>query len=259
MVVQLEYTFEQQQLRDTARSFLATTADDAVLRGMSGLGLLGLTVPERMGGSGAGMVDLAVVAGEVGRALTAAPFLPSTVISTLMLADLEGERARQLIAGLVEGEIVATVPWHFADSSASSEVRIDSDGILAGGVQHVPEATSADILLLDALDGPGRVLLSVDLSDPSVHIETLNPFDISEPLHTITLDGVRATVLSDDPGRVRRQMLGKLQAVVASELAGIGFAVLDSAIDYAKSRKQFGRAIGSFQAVKHLLADAHIE
>jgi alkylation response protein AidB-like acyl-CoA dehydrogenase len=262
-----EFNEDQELLRASVRRFLAERAaisyvrgllddergtTDEVWSGLAELGVTGLLAPETYGGAGGGMVDVAVVLEELGRAVHPGPFASSAVgvVSLVHLAGSDDDRA-ELLPGLASGEIVATVAMDEAD------VRADDEQRLTGKQTHVPDALAADIVLVTATGPDGkRGVFVVDRDGPAV---TVTP--------TPTVDGTRkfaALEFADAPARRLgaddvTSALGETadRMVVAAVVDGVGAAsrALEMAVDYAKERRQFDRPIGSFQAVQHLCAD----
>jgi alkylation response protein AidB-like acyl-CoA dehydrogenase len=246
--MRLAYTDEQLQLREALAEMLAADTDDA-LPMLSEMGVLGLPVSEELDGAGAGLVELGLVAGELARGLSPSAFVPSAVVATLVLAECEG--GESALRRIVTGVETATVPWSLVDA--------DARPLLGDGgpvtLENVPFASTSDRIVV-ALDGAG--IVSADLRADGVVIEELEALDPTEPLFRVTLDLSVADVVASDASAVLARALPRIAAVVAAELVACGEGVLRTAVEYATVRTQFGRAIGSFQAVKHMLADAHI-
>ncbi|HEY3096457.1 MAG TPA: acyl-CoA dehydrogenase family protein [Acidimicrobiia bacterium] len=262
-----EFSDDQELLRASVRRFLAEQAPIAYVRalrddergttddvwtGLAELGVTGLLAPEEYGGAAGGMVDMAVVLEELGRAVHPGPFASSAVgaVSVVTLAGSDDDRA-ELLPGLASGETVATVALDEADVRANGERR------LTGKETHLSDAFAADIIFVSATGPDGeRGVFVVDRDGPGV---TVTP--------TPTVDGTRkfaALELVDAPAR--RIGAGDAtdavaetadRVVAAAVVDGVGAAsrALEMAVDYAKEREQFDRPIGSFQAVQHLCAD----
>lgn len=222
-----------------------------------GLGLAGLLVPEAQGGAGATLVEAGRVAEVLSARLVTAPFLPSGVLAPVLLSALapadESGSAAALLERLATGESVATVAWAGADELGSPAPESLSGTIRR---EYVIDADVADVLLL--VGDSGRQVLLVPAEQ--ARITTRPAFDLTRSLSTVEADGADGTVLAD--GDVAEQavaaMLTAAELVLAAEAAGGARASASQAVDYARDRYQFGRAIGSYQAIKHLLADAHV-
>ena len=199
---------------------------------VAGLGLFEVAVSEDAGGAGGSIVDLCAMVEEAARALVPGP-IATTALATLVVTDpalLQALSSAQRVAGAV------------LDTDLS-----EADGRLSGSVDCVLGAEAGGVLLLPVGD---RVML-VDATDARVTVEPLVPMDFSRPLARVTMDAAPAV-----PLEVSRQRFRDLAAVVfAAEAAGVARWALDAAVDYAKVREQFGRPIGSFQAVKHICAE----
>ncbi|WP_327086582.1 acyl-CoA/acyl-ACP dehydrogenase [Nonomuraea sp. NBC_01738] len=217
-------------LRDTVRSCLARRPEDA----WEELGLAGLAVPEQYGGAGCGPDEIAVVAHELGRALSPLPFLQSAILAVeaLMLDGTEEARRRLL------------------PPAPSATVVLDGDlrltgGLLSGMADHVPEGELVLVYTGDAL-----------VEAVPTRREPYRTVDESRPLTRLVFEGAPAVVVGGARHRERVRELGI--AALAAEQAGGAERCLEMAVSHALSRVQFGRPIGGFQAIKHKLADVHL-
>ena len=267
--MQLVFDAEQEQLRqavrrfcenemssETVRELMATpdAHDPARWRRMaSELGLQGLLVPEEHGGSGAGFVELAVVQEEFGRAVFPGPFL-STVFATLAVLDADDEDvAKDLLPGIADGSTIATVAVTEPDG------RWDIDAVattaagnrITGQKAFVPDGALADLILVVARTDDGPTLFAVDGDAPGLTRTATPTLDQTRPMARLELDGVPGRPV----GAFLRTTVDKIAVAIALEQVGGAQRTLDMAVDYAKQRQQFGRAIGSFQAIKHKAAD----
>ncbi|WP_433504039.1 acyl-CoA dehydrogenase family protein [Pseudonocardia halophobica] len=275
--MRLVLTEEQQALRAAVRDLLTDRAASAQVRAAMesetgidrdlwtrlgrDLDVLGLVVPEEYGGAGAGHVERAVVQEEFGRALAPTPFLGSAVLATDALLALDDEEARrELLPRLVSGELIATVavaepgaPWGPGATTATAS----GDGwTLDGTKTPVVAGDLADVLLVVATTPDGPAWFRVDAAD--VERTTLTTLDPTRRLATVVLRGTPARRLeSADPAGALERVADLATIALAAEQLGGLQRVLEMATDYAKVRVQFGRAIGSYQAVKHGLADVH--
>ena len=263
--LELLYTEIEEDLRSSVRDLLADRCDsDAVTRiydgdrslvdglwkSMADIGLTGLLVPEDRGGQGASAREAAVVLEELGRTAAPVPFLTSSVIATTALLDSDST----LLEQLATGELVAAlaVPWSTAPDVELPAVRLE-DGRLTGTITSVAGAIEADVLLVVA----GSGLYAVDVS--AVTVTPRVSLDMTRQLADVTLDGVSgALVLADAEGAVRRA-LDSGAALMASEQLGVARWCLETTVAYLKVRKQFGRVLGGFQALKHRLADLYTD
>ena len=267
----LELSDEQVALRDTTRRFLAEKApvsghvrsllDDPtgstqpVWRGLADLGTTGLLVPEACGGAGMTMVEAGIVAEELGAALHPGPWLSSAVAAPRALMRLGAtDAAIGLLSGIADGTTIATVCF-LADTPVAAS-REDSERIvLRGEITAVPDAAAADVLLTLAEDDGGQGLFAVRSDSPGVSVAPERGIDQTRKQFRVTLDsapGQRLAVAS--PEDVAAVLDDVLIATTADAL-GAARAVMEMAVEYAKTRTQFGQPIGSFQAVQHLCVD----
>ncbi|MGQ0482936.1 MAG: acyl-CoA dehydrogenase [Pseudonocardia sp.] len=249
----LAITDDHRALAEVTRSFLAKHDTRAAARGqlnaetesappfwaeLTGLGWLGLHLDEERGGEGYGLPELAVVLEALAGAVAPGPFLPSVLASSVLAASGAGEP--ELVTALAQGRRTAGVG--FAGTARLDGARVSGDAgpVLGAGL--------ADLLVLVAEDDV--VLVETAASGVTVGGPTAPDLDPTRRSPRVTLDGVATTVL---PGA--RPLLTRLaRTLAAAEAAGIASACTDMAVAYAKEREQFGRTIGSFQAVKHLCA-----
>src|SRR5215218_5933423 len=267
-------TDEQAQLRAAVRKFCAENFDEQSVRNLmesdppfdakvwarlgAELGVLGLSVPEADGGVGGTLVDQAVAVEELGASLACGPLFGTVFLSIPALVAASASQARDgLLTDLVEGGRTAAfaVPDQ-AGALGDVTVAVDGDA-LTGTVERVVDAGAADVLLVAARNSDGIVLYAVDASAPGVQRTPLGTLDLTRPQATVELSGAAGIVVAgaDEADRVISHALQVGSALLAVEQVGAGQHLLDLSVSYAKSRLQFGRPIGSFQAVKHKLAD----
>jgi alkylation response protein AidB-like acyl-CoA dehydrogenase len=231
------------ELRAGARAALTGDGDSsAVWRKIAAQGWLGLHVPEEHGGSGFTLAETAIVADELGYALSPAPFLPSVVASaTLAQAGTEAQR-KAWLAGLADGSVLAGVALGGSVTDAGGTLSGEASGLLGGA--------APSLLLIEV----GDDLAIVEPAAAGVTVSRGTPLDPSLGFGTVTLSRVAVGPDAVITGGAA-VALRALRAIAAAEAAGGARAALDSALEYAKVRQQFGRIIGSFQAIKHMLAD----
>jgi alkylation response protein AidB-like acyl-CoA dehydrogenase len=283
--VHLEFTPEQDELRDAVRSVLSgecpmslvrevvekgATAD-ALWSRMVTLGWPALTVPESAGGLGMGAVELAVVVEELGRAVAPGPFLPTVTEFVPVVAEAGSpEQQQQFLSAVAAGELTGTLALVERSGSidpARVTATAEADGtgfVVHGAKPMVVEAAAADEIAVIARrpgtegdDGVGAFVVPTT----DVGVEAVEALDASRPLARLTLDGVRvdADRVLGEPGpataaAVRRAVEVAVTAL-AMETVGAAQAIFDVTLDYAKQREQFDVPIGSFQAIKHKFAD----
>ncbi len=248
-------------------------------RKMAGLGWLGLVLPEEHGGAGLNYVDLVVVAEEMGRAL-----LPSPFIWTLMFAEAvsragSDEQKRRFLPAIARGELVATTAHLEANGSWEQEgitmaARKSGAGfVLDGEKLFVNDAHVADFFLVAARTGPRRgsrnpgdgvTLFAIDANHPGITVTPLKTMDRTRKLGAVALRGVRASA-ADVVGEVNggwpvlAAAIDRAKVALAAEMMGGAQKVLETTVAYTKVREQFGRPIGSFQAVQHKCANMMVD
>ncbi len=230
--------------------------------------MLGLSVPEADGGVGGSLVDQAVAVEELGAALACGPVFGTVFLAIpALVAASSGPVRDGLLAELVEGRrtaafAVADRAGAFDPSAVSvTASRSGEEWTLTGTVERVVDGGAADDLLV-AADGPdGVALYVVDAAAEGVHRTPLVTLDLTRPQATIRLADAPARVVADpaEAQRVIEHALHVGSALLAVEQVGAAQHLLDLSVEYAKARLQFGRPIGSFQAVKHRLADLLVD
>ncbi len=234
------------------------------------VGVAAIALPEHLGGAGYGASALGVVAHELGRALAPVPFVSSTVLATGLLLDLT-ERdpdADKRLTGLIEGRRTAVAAltgdgglWR--RSAVTLRAAHTGDGWRVDGtVRHVLGGSAADDLVVVAVAEDGEpALFLLDPAVDGVVAEAERVLDGTRPMATITLSSAPAVRLSGDGpiGDVVDRNVDVALAVLSAEQVGACERVLEIATDYARTREQFGRRIGSFQAIKHKCADMLVD
>lgn len=265
----LELTDEQLALRSTVRHFLAekasvamyvrpllaqpTSTGDAVWQGLAALGATGVLVPEDHHGAGMTMVEASVVAEELGAGLHPGPWLSSAVASVRALARLGGGEA--LLSGIADGSTVATV----GPLAGTRPEAIESGGrtVLRGTVTALPDAASANVLLVLADEHDDMALFLVEATAPGVAITRHPHVDPTRSLLDVVLEDVPAQRIASVTTDALRGLVDDVLIITAADALGAARAVMDLAVAYAKVRRQFDQPIGSFQAVAHLCADMY--
>ncbi|MDR7300369.1 acyl-CoA dehydrogenase family protein [Haloactinomyces albus] len=223
------------------------------------LGVAGLTVPEELGGAEASTRELAVLAEELGRSVAPVPFLGSAVLATTALLGCSSADARETVVALAEGSRIGTVavPLTTTPGSAFPMSVNARDGALTGTVHTVVDLPVADIAVVPAIDEEGQALYLLDLASPGVTRTSATPLDLTRRFATLDLDGATGLRIaaSDSAEAALQHALVTATGILASEQTGLAQLCLDSTVEYVLTRYQFGRQIGSFQAVKHRLAD----
>ncbi|MFC7339791.1 acyl-CoA dehydrogenase family protein [Saccharopolyspora griseoalba] len=239
---------------DVAAAYDGRSAVDGLWKALAvDMGLAGLLVPEERGGAGASAREAAVVLEELGRTVAPVPFLTSAVVATAVLADTDGDLLDQLAAG--ERTAALAVPLSTAPDGAIPAVRA-AGGRLTGTVSSVAGALESDVLLVPATTGDGLSVHAVRTTE--VTADPVVSLDMSRQLADIGLNDVAGTQVIADAEPVVRRALRLGAALLASEQVGIARWCLEETVGYLKQRRQFGRVVGGFQALKHRLADVAI-
>lgn len=235
----------------------------------SQVGVAAIALPEHLGGAGYGASALGMVAHELGRALAPVPFIASTVLATGLLLDAhDGDPdAEKCLSGLLDGQRTAAAAitgdgglWHRGAVTLTADHGGEGWSI-DGAVRHVLNGTDADDLVLVATTNGDPAIFLLDPTTGGVAIEPERVLDGTRPMATITLAGAPAIRLAGDgpvDDLIARNVNVTL-AVLSAEQVGACERVLEIATDYARTREQFGRPIGSFQAIKHKCADMLVD
>ncbi len=268
----LLYSQDEEDLRSAVRALLADRADapTVIAATESGtpydpllwsslaadIGAAGLLVPEKLGGQGASHREAAVVLEELGRSVAPAPYVTSSVVATETLLALGGADgpAAALLGELASGARTAVLAVPFATAPAGAGPVLAG---LDGTVRGVADAAAADVLLVPTAEG----LYAVESSAPGVAVQSLVPLDLTRPLAAVTLTGATGTLLADADAAataVRRGLLAGA-GLLASEQLGIAEWCLTETVRHTRERHQFNRPVGSFQALKHRMAQLWLE
>lgn len=265
---------EQEMIQRQAREFLEAEcpislvrqaeSDEAgyspdLYRKMAGLGWLGFALPSEYGGEDGGLLDLALVYEELGKSLVPGPHLTSSVLAGQLIAAAGSDaQKRELLPRIASGELIATVAQLEQDQDIGIEgitatARQDGDGyILDGRKLFVPHAGNADVIVVVArLDGSVSLFL-VEPNSPGVSVRTIRTLAGDKP-GVLTLSGARiAADRKLEGGWAELQKANGIATIMlCAEMVGGMQAALDMALDWAKTRVQFGRPIGAFQAIQH--------
>ena len=244
---------EQEELRRTVRTLLERAAGGDVWRLLAEqVGALGLAVPEEYGGAGFSVLETHVVLEELGAALAVPGFLSTTLAAQAILAGDSAAAKVELLPGIAAGTTHAAVAWEASEVTATEEA---SGWQLTGTANHVLDGSEATLLIVPAQTPDSRsptALFVVAASDAAVStVETVDP---GRPQAHVEFRATPALSLGADPDRV----LDLACVAISAEQVGAAQRAFDLTLAYAKQRVQFGRPIGSFQAVKHRLADLYV-
>lgn len=266
-----QFSEEAEALRDEARKFLAAESapakaravmeagsgqDAALWAKVAELGWTGLRIPEEHGGLGFSVLELCVLAEEVGRALTPVPFTSSVLMaSEALIAHGTPAQQAKWLPRLADGSAIGAVALAegTAPAGAKSSVKI-GNGKLTGTKRPVPDAALADVLIVSTPDG----LHLVEKGAPGLDIEPIETTDLVRRSATVTLADTPAEPLQGGQGALQT-FLHSSAILTAFEGLGGADAAMEMAIAYAKERVAFGRRIAGYQAVKHRLAEMYIK
>src|SRR6185312_14293933 len=278
-----DFSDDQKQLRDQARKFLGEKCspkavrvvldgkapyDKELWKGLAEMGFLGVAIPEEFGGAGAGHLELCVIAEEMGRALAPVPFSSTVYLAAeaLMLAGGEAQK-QKLLPAIAKGDAIGTLALFEGKGNPSPQaVKLAaSGGVLNGVKKPVPDAAIADFAIVAARTGSGGretdiSLFLVDMKSDGVEAKALTNVDPTRGQAEVTFKNAKAEPLGK-PGEgwsVITQVLDRAAVLVAFEQLGGADRALEMGRDYALDRIAFGRPIGSFQAVKHMIADMYV-
>ena len=271
----------QKLLKDSAREFLSrhckskrvrelmnteTANDDELWQAMADQGWTGLVIPEEYGGLGAGLLDLAVVCEEMGRACLPGPFQATLFGTALIDRAASPKQKAEYLEAIASGSLKATVAqleetadWDFNAINLKA-VRDNGQLLVSGRKLFVPDAATADLLICVATNGESPVILPVRKGAEGVETNLMPSMDATRKVYEVAFNNVSlngADVFGADGNALGALVQATQVATVAlcAEMVGGMQWILDTTVEYAKTRQQFGRPIGSFQAVQHQCAD----
>ncbi|TDI97293.1 MAG: acyl-CoA dehydrogenase [Deltaproteobacteria bacterium] len=283
------FSAEQEEFRDTLRRFLEENSpssevrrlmetregfDRGVWKQMAGeLGLQGLHIPESYGGQGFGFLELGIVQEEMGRVLFCAPYLSTVCLAASAILNAGSEAQKQaLLPSLASGETVATLALvepggDWEPGSIRLVAQSDGDGFRLNGCKtFVTDGHTADLIVVAArLEGTqgrdGITLLTLRSDAQGLSALPLDTLDLTRKQARLELRDVRAEALGEAGAAADalERTLDQGCVLLAAESAGGAARCLETAVAYAKHRVQFGRPIGSFQAIKHKCAEVLLE
>jgi len=242
--------------------------DHALWMQFAELGVAGLGIPEQFGGSGGGVPELIVIAEEMGRVLVPSPWFSTNVLAAhAVLAAEDSAAASELLPDLCNGRITATVAlaeqggeWRHPSSSMRATPAGDRYRI-SGVTTYVSDGCASDLVVCVADTAAGRSLFVVPVDDVGVLRRPLSSLDLTRRMAEVTFDEAPGRLVGSDGAadQVVNRVTALAALVLAGEATGGAARCLDTAVDYAKMRVQFGRSIGSFQAIKHLCAEGLVD
>jgi len=278
-----DFSDDQKQLRDQARKFLSEKCspkavravldgkapyDKELWKGLAEMGFLGVAIPEEFGGAGAGHLELCVIAEEMGRALAPVPFSSTVYLAAeaLLLAGSDAQKKKWL-PKIASGEAIGTLAlFEGAGNPSPKAIKLAADGGTLNGVKKpVPDGALADFAVVAARTGSsGREsdisLFLVDMKAGGVEVKELTNVDPTRGQAEVTFKGCKAEPLgkTGEGWSILTQLLDRAAVLTGFEQVGGADRALEMGRDYALDRIAFGRPIGSFQAVKHILADMYV-
>ena len=277
--MQTEFSKEQELLRDVVsralrdksppaavRELMASDRgyDPAVWQELCGdAGLAGVHLPEALGGAGGGAVELGIVAEEMGRTLFCGPWFASAAMAgTALIEVADEEDLGALLPGVAGGSTIATLVLDDLNDPAGvgGSIRAAADGKLTGAASMAVDAHVADLLLVVASEGGGGLgLHAVELGAPGLSVEPLQVVDPTRKLSRVAFAGVPGRRVGDVSGDALDRIWDRICSALAHEMIGGAQHLFETTVNYTKERFQFGRPIGSFQALKHRCADLLLE
>jgi alkylation response protein AidB-like acyl-CoA dehydrogenase len=278
-----DFSDDQKQLRDQARKFLTEKCsskavravldgkapyDKALWKGLAEMGFLGVAIPEEFGGAGAGHLELCVIAEEMGRALAPVPFSSTVYLAAeaLLIAGSDAQKKKWL-PKIASGEAIGTLALFEGKGNPSPKnIKLAAAGGALNGVKKpVPDGAIADFAVVAARTGSsGRdsdvSLFVVDLKAGGVEVKSLTNLDPTRGQAELSFKNCKAEPLgaAGEGWGVITQVLDRAAVLLAFEQVGGSDRALEMGRDYALDRIAFGRPIGSFQAIKHMLADMYV-
>lgn len=270
---------EQHDLRQTVADLLAKRSgepevrrlmgsdlgyDESLWRELAGMGLLGLCIPEQYGGAGAGAAELAVVAEQMGRALMLGPYLSTAVLTPhLLLALGDAAECADVLPRIAAGELITAVAFAEAGSArpprdpSTTAREVDGGWAITGEKTYVLDADAARRIYVQSATPSGPAVFAVDRDASGLTVTPLTAIDQTRRQATVCLRDVGARMLG--PAGALDTALDRAAIALVAEQAGGALHAAQMAADYARTRYQFGRAIGSFQAIKHMCVDMLLE
>ncbi len=270
-------TDEQRALQSSVRDFLAdrfplaavrTVYDDPdgdgdpgeLWKAVGEQGWLAALVPERYDGLGLGLLDAAVLARCWGEGVAPGAFLPTLAAGEALRLGGSDEQQASWLPRLAAGDVRLTLAVR-RDGGAWDPTGVGvraRDGVLSGSAAQVEYAHVADALIVAATEGSDVSLWLVDPASAGVTVTRHDALDRTTRLSTVRLDGARGERLARSSADVLRAVLDRAAVLTANDLVGVASRALAMTVDYDKTREQFGRPVGSFQAIKHRLADLSV-
>lgn len=270
-----DFSDDQKLLSDQVQRFLDETCNTGavrqvldqqgrnlpeVWRGLADMGLLGTAVPESMGGTGAGYLELCLVAQQMGAHIAPVPFGSTVYLGAEAILQFGSEAQQQRwLPGICAGETVVALAVIEGLEQLNPEQITTSvtDGMLTGAKSLVSDGNLAGLFIVLANSSEGLGLYLVE-AGPGVIATSVDSVDLTRDTAQVAFERAPAELLSGDGWNALQRLYQRAAVLYAFEQLGGAQAALDMAVNYANERFAFGRAIGSFQAIKHMLADMYV-
>ena len=277
------FSDEQEEFRRQVRKWLEQNAPSSVVRQLmetesgfdrdlwketANLGWQAMAISEEYGGAGFGYLELVILFEEMGRSLFPAPFLSTIGLATPLISDLgTEEQKKEMLSAIAAGERTAAVAFtepsgQWDPGLVETSAIADGDGwLIEGRKSFVVDGASADVLLVSARSEGGVGIFLVPGDSDSVERRGLETLDQTRKLAEVTFSRAKANLIGEPEQAIAAlpRMLDKAIVLLAAEQVGGAQKCLEMSVDYAKTRHQFGRPIGSFQAIKHKCADMLVQ
>jgi len=270
--MEFRFTEEQQMIGDSVKGVVDRAMDERPLpdalngdvfdkgawKSLGGeLGLAGLIIPETYGGSGLGQVELCIVQEEIGARLVPVPFFTSAALATgAILACASDDQKKMWLPELASGALIAS--WAHDGGDVATLPALSADGKLSGKTGQVVFASTADLILVTCLNPKGeRQIVAVQQDQKGMSRTARTSLDLTQPVEVIEFSNASISASQLLPGGAGEidEALNRGRIALAADQLGGAQAALSLTTEYAKERVQFGRQIGSFQALKHIMAD----
>ncbi len=269
----VSFTPEHEELRQTVRRFLEKESTEAAVRAAmetergydtrvweraaSEMALPGLAVPEASGGAGLGPVELSIVMEEMGRVLFCGPYLSTAVLAVGALGA--AAKDSPILGEIASGKMIATLACGEGEQALTA-AKDGSAWRIDGVAGFVPDGHVADVVLVAAREGNGLGLFSVESRASHLERKLLPTLDLTRKLARLSFSGTAATRIASGDATAAVERANALAATaLAAEQVGGAQRCLEMSTEYARTRLQFGRPIGSYQAIKHRCADMLVE
>lgn len=271
-----DFSDDQRMLRDHARRFLSEASDfhalrqtlasgngysEALWRQVTDLGWQGVALPEAQGGLDLGMLELCVLAEELGRSLSPIPFFSTVCLAAEILKRCPSEAAHSLLAEIVSGTAIVSTGLITPDQNWEAKALEYHSSHISGRSGPLAYAADANFVILPALSNGVPVLILIDLNHAAIKRERLKAYDEVIPFARLHLSAAPAQLLCEGPmaQQIMSRVVNQAAVLTAFEQIGGAEAALEASCAYALERHTFGRPIGSYQAVKHKLADMAVK